>query len=108
MPPNGRVNVSAVESSEHTTVAGLVRDPWNVVTPRQLELLALYASGLDYAEIGSVKFVSPYTVRNTLLLALERSGARSLTHLCAILLDRGAIERDGGDNFRPVQDLRIV
>jgi DNA-binding CsgD family transcriptional regulator len=107
MQPRGRPNVSALESSDHTTVAGLVRDPENVVTPRQLELLALYASGMNYAEIGAIKFLSPYTVRNTLGSALTRSGARNLTHLCSILIWRHVIERDG-DSFRPVQDMRIV
>jgi DNA-binding CsgD family transcriptional regulator len=100
--------VSAVAHSEAGIAADLVADPENVVTPRQLEFLALYASGNSYAEISGIKFLSPYTVRNTLLFAVQRSGARNLTHLCAVLIMRGALVRDGHGSFAPDQDLRIV
>ena len=62
-------------------------DPENTITPIQLELLSLYASGYSYEQIGSMKFRSPYTVRNTLLLAQRRTGARNLTHLVAAVVE---------------------
>jgi DNA-binding CsgD family transcriptional regulator len=82
-------------------------DPETVVTPFQLELLALYAEGRDYREIGAIKFVSPYTVRNNLLRAQQRVGARNLTHLCVICVDRGLI-RKNGVGYQPIQDERVV
>ena len=107
MLPNGRPSVSVAVPSDPAIVVGLVRETEDVVTPHQLELLALYASGFAYAEIGALKFLSQHTVKKNLALALRRSGARNLTHLCSILIARGVIER-AGDGFRPIQDLRIA
>lgn len=78
------------------------------LTPRQLELLALYASGYDYAAIGTMKFLSYYTVRNTLQSALERVPVRNLTHLCALLVDSGILRQGPGAIFEPVIDERVV
>lgn len=85
----------------------MVSDPGSLVTGRQLELLALYASGYQIAEIAEAKFLSPLTVRNNLALARERTGARSLTHLCVICLDHGLITKNGV-GYKPVQVERVV
>lgn len=98
--------MSVIEHSRAETTGVILE---GVVTPKQLELLALYASGYSYKEIGAMKFLSPYTIRNTLTLALRRSGARNLTHLCVCLLQKGMIRRGPhGDYYEPVQDLRVV
>lgn len=82
-------------------------DPEKVMTPRQLELAAFYASGHSLAEIGEMKFLSPYTVRNTLLLAQQRVGAKNLTQLCVLLIERGMIQKNG-TGYKPVQAEGIV
>lgn len=82
-------------------------NPENVLTPRQLELLALYASGQQISEIASIKFLSPYTVRNILGLARERVGARNLTHLCVICVESGVIAKNG-TGYKPVQVEGVV
>jgi DNA-binding CsgD family transcriptional regulator len=101
-------NVSAVAPSERTKDFIVPVDPETTITPRQLELLALYASGYDYAAIGRVKFFSPHTVRYHLGWALRRSGARNLTHLCSVLVEKGMIRRNAEGLYEPVQDLRIA
>jgi DNA-binding CsgD family transcriptional regulator len=85
----------------------VIADPLEVVTPRQLELLALYASGQDIAAIGEIKHLSPFTVRNIMANARERVGARNLTHLCVILLDSGLLVKNG-TGYMPVQDERLI
>lgn len=77
------------------------------ITPRQLELLALYASGYQIDEIASMKFLSYTSVQQTLALARERTGAKSLTHLCVICLEHGLIRRNG-KGYKPVQIERVV
>ena len=79
-----------------------------VITPRQLELLALYASGFDYQQIGEMKFLSPYTVRNTLLYLNARVGARNLTHLSVMCLDAGLIRRSENGMFVPTNPEGVI
>lgn len=83
-------------------------DPESTITPIQLELLALYASGYSYEQIGAAKFRSPYTVRNTLLLAQRRAGARNLTHLVAAVVEAQMVKRNSQGIYEPIQDLRIA
>lgn len=82
-------------------------DPTEIITPRQLELLALFASGHDYDEIAEMKFVSRHTVKNVLHLARERAGAKNLTHLCVICVDYGLIRRNGV-GYKPVQAEGVI
>lgn len=102
-------SVSVVERSEGGLgfAAGRL-DPENTVTPIQLELLALYASGYSYDQIGSLKFRSPYTVRNTLLLAQRRAGARNLVHLVSAVVQAQMIRLNKDGIWEPVQDMRIA
>jgi DNA-binding CsgD family transcriptional regulator len=78
------------------------------VTPRQLEMLALYASGYGYEDIGRMKFFSPYTVRNYLKQAVARTGSRNITSLCTTLVDVGMIRKNEDGVWEPVVDLRIA
>ena len=79
-----------------------------LITPRQLELLALYASGYDYDEIAAMKFLSRHTVKNILARASKATGARNLTHLSVICLDAGLIRRNGSASYKPVQEERVI
>lgn len=85
----------------------MIADPNETLTPRQIELLALYASGKELREIAAIKFLSYNAVQQCLATARERVGATSLTHLCAICIDAGVIRRNGV-GFKPVQDERVI
>ena len=101
--------VSAFANSEPATGSALPRDPETSVTPRQLELLALYASGYGYEQIGSMKFLSPYTVKYHMSRAVNRSGARNLTHLCTALVEAKMLRRNADNIYEPNSpDLRIA
>ena len=82
-------------------------DPLLTITPRQLELLALYASGYELREIAEVKFLSYSAVQQSLAVARERAQARSLTHLAVMCLDAGLL-RKNGIGYKPVQDERVI
>ena len=84
-----------------------VLDPTKAITPRQAELIALYASGVDLRDIASRKFLSYSTVQSTLASAKDRVGARNLAHLAVLCVEFGLIERNG-HGFRPVQFDGIV
>lgn len=101
--------MSAVARSEQRIGGVVPADLEATITPRQLELLALYASGYSYTEIGTIRFISPYTVRNILLRALSHTQARNLTHLCVIVCQAGMIRRNTEGIYEPVSpDLRIA
>lgn len=71
-------------------------------------MLALYASGYGYEEIGRMKFLSYFTVRNRLRAAVARSGARNMTHLASVAVQRKILRLTPTGVFEPVQDLRIA
>jgi DNA-binding CsgD family transcriptional regulator len=85
-----------------------VGNPENLVTPRQLEVLALVASGYSYADVARMKFYSPHTVQSYVAAAVSRVGARSTTHLCVLLVEVGLIRRNSDGIYEPVQDMRLV
>lgn len=78
-------------------------DPATTLTARQVELIALYASGWNYQRIAEAKFVSYWTVRNILEKARSNVGAQNLVHLCTLALESGVIVRNG-HGFVPVVD----
>ena len=82
-------------------------DPFPAVTPKQLEVVALYASGYNIEEIARKKFLSFYTVRNHLDRARKSVGANHLGQLTAILVEAGLLQRNGV-GYVPVQDERVV
>jgi DNA-binding CsgD family transcriptional regulator len=84
-----------------------VIDPTKAITPRQLELIALVASGVGLRQIADMKFVSYATVQATLATAKTRVGARSLAHLVGLCIESGLIVRNGR-GFKPVQFDGIV
>jgi DNA-binding CsgD family transcriptional regulator len=85
----------------------VLADPSEVLTQRQLEYIAMFASGADYTAIAAAKFVSYYTVRNVLERARANVGAASFTHLCVLALEAGLIERNGV-GYKPVVDPYVA
>ena len=78
-----------------------------LITARQLEFLALVASGYDFQQIGEMKHLSPLTIRNVLYTARDRVGAKNVTHLAVLCVDRGLIRRNGV-GYVPVVDDRVI
>lgn len=99
---------SEVPGHGYDSLVAVHFDPENSVTPRQLEVLAMVASGYSYADIARMKFYSPHTVPNYVAAAVRRSGARNVTHLCSILVEHKMIRRNSEGIYEPVQDLRIA
>jgi DNA-binding CsgD family transcriptional regulator len=85
----------------------MLADPTSTLTARQLELLALYASGKELREIADIKFLSYVSVQKTLATAKARAGAMTLSHLVAMCIHAGVLIKYG-DEFRPVQEERVV
>lgn len=85
----------------------MIADPRTSLTPRQVELLALYASGFELRQIAEMKFLSYGAVQSSLATAKERVGARTLTHLCVIAVETGVIAKNG-IGYKPVQEERLV
>jgi DNA-binding CsgD family transcriptional regulator len=65
-----------------------------VLTNRQAQIIALYASGYNAHAIGKREFLSVHTVRSHLSDIRERLGARSLCNAIALSVARGIIEYD--------------
>lgn len=66
----------------------------SVLTPRQVEFLALSARGMQRSEIAETCYVAPMTVRDTLEEARSRLGARTLPHAVAIAVALGVLTLD--------------
>ena len=62
------------------------------LTPREREITALLATGLDGREIADQLALSPETVRTHIRNAMERVGARTRAHLIAIAVREQLIE----------------
>ncbi len=102
-------SVTAAAISGVDTSANMVANLEATITPRQLELLALVASGYTYIEIGARKFLTPHAVQKSLVRARTRTGARNVTHLCLLLREANLIRYGSGGLYEPVgQDLRIA
>ena len=78
---------STVPASRVTTVSAADR----VLSPRELEVLALVASGLSTGSIAGELFVSPNTVRAHVRNILGSLGARNRPHAVAIAFAAGLI-----------------
>jgi len=62
-----------------------------VLTPRQLDVLALVADGRTTTEIARQLELSPHTVKNYLERIFERLGARDRTQAVAMALREGIL-----------------
>ena len=70
-----------------------------VVTRRELEILALVASGRSTAEIARVLWISEETVRTHIRRMHGKLGARTRAHAVAIAFCRGllTVRRESGE-----------
>lgn len=66
-----------------------------MLTARQAQVVALYASGYNAYAISRMEFLSVHTVRGHLADVRERLGAKSLCNAIALAQLRGFIEWDG-------------
>lgn len=85
----------------------MIADPGTTLTQRQLEYIALAASGYTYAQIAGMKYVSVATVKNTLARSRVNMCVDSLTHLCAVCVEAGVIVKNG-QGFKPVVDPTVA
>lgn len=58
----------------------------NSLTPRQLEIIALSASGYTGADISQEIYLSLHTVRNYIKAAKKRTGAKNLSQMVALCI----------------------
>lgn len=67
------------------------------LTPRQLEILALYGSGYTGPEISKKIFLSLHTVKNYTKAAKRRTGAKTIAHMVVMCIkdDLLVVEEDG-------------
>jgi DNA-binding CsgD family transcriptional regulator len=74
-------------------------NPWHQdnLTNKQKEYLALIASGASTLQAAESCYVSEHTVRNTIVKAKERVGAKSTVNLVAMAIDNGWIKRNNKD-----------
>lgn len=64
----------------------------NRLTPHDLRLLTLLATGLHYHEVAYKLGISEASVKDEMKLARSKLGARNTTHAVALALDQGLIE----------------
>lgn len=62
------------------------------LTTRQIQVLALYASGYTSVEISGILFLSHHTVENYRKAAKKKAGARSLPQLVAWAVSSGVLK----------------
>ena len=71
------------------------RGALNVLTPRERELLALFASGDPYARIAEAKGISPVTVRNTISRVQDKLGLDTKQELVIWAVKNGVVAEPG-------------
>ena len=64
----------------------------SALTPRQLEMVRLTAEGMTNEQIAARLGLSRWTVKETLIVACRKLGARSRAHCAAIAWTMGLIE----------------
>lgn len=65
----------------------MIHDAGSELTPRQIEILALYAQGLTRAEMAERLFIAPDTVKSHLWRIFAKLGARNGRHAIALTHD---------------------
>ena len=81
----------AAQVAEHTGEEGL--------TPKEVEVLRLIASGNANKEIAARLSVSEETVKSRVKSILDKLGANDRTHAVTIALRRGIIDLSGSSDF---------
>lgn len=64
-------------------------------TPRQLQILEMYARGMSRDEIADELFLSPATIRTQVQLVRTRLGARTICEALAVSIACGYLGVDG-------------
>lgn len=65
----------------------MIHDAGTALTPRQIEIITLYAQGLNRAEIAERLFIAPDTVKTHLWRIFAKLGARNGRHAIALTHD---------------------
>ena len=65
------------------------------LTPAQKKYVSDLASGLSVKESAAIRFISPFTIRNTIASAKERVGARTTNNLIAMAISENWIVPNG-------------
>jgi DNA-binding CsgD family transcriptional regulator len=65
------------------------------LTPAQRKYISDLASGLSVKESAAIRFISPFTIRNTIASAKERVGARTTNNLIAMAIHEEWIVPNG-------------
>lgn len=73
----------------------------NLLSRREVEVLAEMALGRRAAEIGTRLYISPHTVRSHVRNAMAKTGARTQAHLVAIALLAGILDEELLDSLAP-------
>jgi DNA-binding NarL/FixJ family response regulator len=73
--------------------SGHVDRMWRLLTPTELEVIELLATGMTNREIGSELMIGVETVKSHVSNALVKIGVRNRTALAAIVGARGGWER---------------
>lgn len=79
----------AVASPVAPAVDPAVRELFAGLPPREMEIVALAAAGLDNAEIGRQVYISPYPAKTHVNRAMSKVGARDRAHLVALAFQAG-------------------
>lgn len=61
------------------------------LSPAQLRVLRLYATGLSYAAVGTALYLSPWTVRSHIKAARAAAGVHDREALIAWAHERGLL-----------------
>ncbi len=85
----------------------MINNPCNVLTQRQLEIIALVANGDTYQIIASKKFLSRPTIMRAISDARDRVGVSSIQELLLVCFEFGAIQRSEF-GYVPVVDPEVV
>lgn len=67
------------------------------LTPREVEVLALIATGMTNAEIAEKLFISPHTVKNHVSNIYKKIHAEDRTQIALWALSCGFVARDSPD-----------
>ncbi len=70
------------------------------LTPREREVLALFAQGFTSRTIGERLWIHQYTAVNHMVSIQRKLGARNTTHAVVLALSHGLISVDGGGGER--------
>jgi DNA-binding CsgD family transcriptional regulator len=72
------------------------------LTSAQKRYVSDLASGLSVKESAAIRFISPFTIRNTIASAKERVGARTTNSLIAMAVaNRWIVPNGNPDQWKP-------